>query len=264
MVKILFFLSGLLLFPFGAKAASDCTANGATLIAGRCVYAASGVLDQDSMQSNCAAFSDPADNGMLVRFDTEEFFDAFMAEPGFGDSIDGGGAWIGGISDGNDNFSWMPDTTPFTFTNWAATFPISPESGAIIQRVKIMPGGEWETEINTGSNTLGQAFCQYDYEEPPPNITMSGAIVLFHSACNTFEVDGSGAVLACSQWDTSIEIPAVAALNRQIAYIGFAVVIFVLKLCMYGFILGVVGRWLFRIVTGYRPNRYRRPYARRA
>lgn len=41
------------------------------------------------------------------------------------------------------------------------------------------------------------------------NLNLSGSLVITHSACNQYILDGSGSAIGCDSWDTAIEIPAV-------------------------------------------------------
>lgn len=93
-----------------------------------------------------------------------------------------------------------------------------------------------------------------------PYIDGSGTLILSHSYCGSYLPNmGTGAYVAvCDEWVTTVEVPAIKALRIEAAYtLQFAMVLAVrwlLILCG----AALLGRWLFRILTHYRPLILRR------
>lgn len=86
----------------------------------------------------------------------------------------------------------------------------------------------------------------------------SGSLVMLHTACVHYTETGASPV-ACDEWDTAIEIPSIKALQSN-----FAATVYTPFLDALHFSLVLIGiyismRFVFRIITHYRPRfRFRR------
>jgi hypothetical protein len=93
-----------------------------------------------------------------------------------------------------------------------------------------------------------------------PYIDGSGTLILSHSYCGSYlPAFGTGAYTpVCDEWVNTVEIPAIKALRIEAAYtLQFAMVLllrWILIICG----AALMGRWLFRILTHYRPLILRR------
>lgn len=88
-------------------------------------------------------------------------------------------------------------------------------------------------------------------------LNSTGSLILYHNACNIFITNASGASVGCSQWDTSIEIPAIKAFQSQAAYLSFGLVQQVIQWLFVGIMCLVLAKWFFGIITLRRPRVYR-------
>ncbi len=89
----------------------------------------------------------------------------------------------------------------------------------------------------------------------------SGSLILFHSICQAYtalSATSSGSITdysECGSWDTSIEIPAMNAIRRQYSAIVYSAIVLVIHWSIRLFLILVLSRWLYRILTKYRKNR---------
>lgn len=95
------------------------------------------------------------------------------------------------------------------------------------------------------------------------SVEETGSLVLFHSLCQSYtSLSGtlSGGTInyaECGSWDTSIEIPAMVAIRRQEAAIVYSAMVLAIHWFIRLFLILVVSRWLFRVITQYRKNHTR-------
>lgn len=106
---------------------------------------------------------------------------------------------------------------------------------------------EHETPVASSSSAPASSAPASSSSSTPA--ALSGSLILLHNACNEYILNGSGDSVGCNQWDTSIEISAIYAMQKQNALNIIAGIVISFRWFLYMVVLFLITRWLFRILT---------------